>query len=352
VSNVRGDSGGLTRSSTASGESFRTRSVIVATGANQQPYITGDSPPLSAPRIVQIHSSQYRRPSQLPIGTVMVVGAGNSGAQIALELADPAGGSCCPAATPARCRVASWEGTMYDWLWPTLMRPSIDTALGRRLMQGRLFAGDPLVGMSAKKLRHDNLRRVGRTIGVRDGLPVVEGGEVDTRRRRGGLVHRIPAGFQLDRVADFRARRISGSSARDRAGRFRDRVRRVAIISIASGRRCWAGVGEDADSWRRHCGTMPAARITFAYESISSRTNFANCSGDISMTSLPRPESFWRISGLASALRTSAEILETTSDGVAAGAHTPNHSGESASETPASPVVGHVGQPGCCASAC
>jgi putative flavoprotein involved in K+ transport len=34
-----------------------------------------------------MHSSEYRKPAQLPEGKVLVVGAGHSGAQIALELA-------------------------------------------------------------------------------------------------------------------------------------------------------------------------------------------------------------------------------------------------------------------------
>jgi putative flavoprotein involved in K+ transport len=70
----------------ASGESFTARSVIVATGANQQPYVPAFAGGLH-PRLVQMHSSAYRRPSQLPEGGVLLVGAGNSGAQIALELA-------------------------------------------------------------------------------------------------------------------------------------------------------------------------------------------------------------------------------------------------------------------------
>jgi putative flavoprotein involved in K+ transport len=64
------------RLTTTEGESLRAASVIVATGANQQPYV----PALSAglrQDIVQIHSRDYRRPSQLPQGIVLIVGAGN-----------------------------------------------------------------------------------------------------------------------------------------------------------------------------------------------------------------------------------------------------------------------------------
>jgi putative flavoprotein involved in K+ transport len=58
--------------------------VVVATGPFQRPNI-----PLLIPMgegIVQIHSSAYRNPDQLPLGAVLVVGAGSSGVQIADEL--------------------------------------------------------------------------------------------------------------------------------------------------------------------------------------------------------------------------------------------------------------------------
>ena len=59
-------------------------SVVAATGPFQKPII----PPLvpDTAGIMQIHSSAYRNPEQLPEGAVLVVGAGSSGAQIADEL--------------------------------------------------------------------------------------------------------------------------------------------------------------------------------------------------------------------------------------------------------------------------
>ena len=60
------------------------RYVVVATGAFQSPAI----PPIvpEDTPLVQIHSSGYRNPRQLPDGAVLVVGAGSSGVQIADEL--------------------------------------------------------------------------------------------------------------------------------------------------------------------------------------------------------------------------------------------------------------------------
>jgi putative flavoprotein involved in K+ transport len=60
------------------------RNLVVATGAFHHPVI-----PALVPRdagVTQIHSNEYRNPSQLPEGAVLVVGAGSSGSQIADEL--------------------------------------------------------------------------------------------------------------------------------------------------------------------------------------------------------------------------------------------------------------------------
>ena len=176
VSSLRAESGRYVIS-TAGGESLTARSVIVATGANQKPYVPEFAAKLR-PGIVQMHSSAYRRPSQLPEGGVLVVGAGNSGAQIALELA-AAGRQVVLSGRDTGSLPRRFLGRdIYDWIWPTMLRSSVNTALGRRLMRGRLFSGDPLVGMSAKSLARPGLERAGRTVGVRDGMPLLDDGRV------------------------------------------------------------------------------------------------------------------------------------------------------------------------------
>ena len=62
------------------------RQVIVATGPFQEPHVPSVSDGF-APPVTHIHSSAYRSPADTPDGKVLVVGAGNSGLQIALELA-------------------------------------------------------------------------------------------------------------------------------------------------------------------------------------------------------------------------------------------------------------------------
>jgi putative flavoprotein involved in K+ transport len=64
---------------------YEAANVVIATGLYQSPKI----PPFSTaipPGILQIHSIDYRNPSTLPAGPVLVVGTGQSGAQIAEEL--------------------------------------------------------------------------------------------------------------------------------------------------------------------------------------------------------------------------------------------------------------------------
>ncbi|WFR62521.1 NAD(P)/FAD-dependent oxidoreductase [Paenibacillus amylolyticus] len=62
------------------------RNIIVATGPFQTPNVPPFAKSLSE-SVIQLHSSEYRNSSQLHPGTTVVVGGGNSGAQIAVELA-------------------------------------------------------------------------------------------------------------------------------------------------------------------------------------------------------------------------------------------------------------------------
>src|SRR5688572_10003315 len=63
----------------------RARQVVVATGPFSAAHIPAAAAGLD-PEVVSVHSSVYRRPADLPEGPVVVVGAGNSGVQIADEL--------------------------------------------------------------------------------------------------------------------------------------------------------------------------------------------------------------------------------------------------------------------------
>lgn len=60
--------------------------VVVATGAFQRPWVPDFATALGE-SVVQVHTAGYRNPDQLPPGRVLVVGTGNSGLQVAAELA-------------------------------------------------------------------------------------------------------------------------------------------------------------------------------------------------------------------------------------------------------------------------
>lgn len=154
---------------------FSARSVIVATGAYHRPYIPAFAGEL-APSLAQLHSSEYRNPHELPPGDVLVVGAGNSGAQIAAEMAAAGRRTWLSGRDTGAIPRRLLGRDIYDWLRWTVLRPSVESFAGRRLMHGRLFAGDPLVGFTRRELEHPLLTFAGRTVGVADGHPALEDG--------------------------------------------------------------------------------------------------------------------------------------------------------------------------------
>ena len=68
------------------GGPVRARQVVVAVGPHSRPHVPALAAGLAA-EVRQLHSSAYRRPDDVPAGPVLVMGAGNSGLQIAAELA-------------------------------------------------------------------------------------------------------------------------------------------------------------------------------------------------------------------------------------------------------------------------
>jgi putative flavoprotein involved in K+ transport len=84
VTRLRRDSDAGYVVETADGE-LRSSNVVVATGAYQRPTpaVVAEQAPED---VFQLHTSEYRRPEQLPAGAVLVVGGGQSGCQIAEEL--------------------------------------------------------------------------------------------------------------------------------------------------------------------------------------------------------------------------------------------------------------------------
>jgi putative flavoprotein involved in K+ transport len=144
--------------------------VVVATGAFQRPRVPAVAARLM-PDIQQLHSSAYRNPFALPDGPVLVVGAGNSGAQIALELARHRPVWLAGRDTGHLPRRVL-RRDLFDWIWPVIRRGTTETPLGRRMRARTRTGGDALIGIPERELAAAGIRRVGRLETERGGLPV------------------------------------------------------------------------------------------------------------------------------------------------------------------------------------
>jgi putative flavoprotein involved in K+ transport len=142
---------------------FRARQVVVATGPFQVPFIPPAAQRLDE-SVIQLHSAGYRNPSALPDGPVLVVGGGNSGFQIAEELAATRRVDLS-IATKAPMLPQRLAGKDLFW-WLTrlgLMRVTAGSRLGQR-MSSREF----IIGSSRRRLRAAGVR-------FRSGLAAADG---------------------------------------------------------------------------------------------------------------------------------------------------------------------------------
>ena len=130
------------------GGGFHAAQVVVATGPFQHPVIPAVAEAIG-PHIAQLHSSAYRNPDQLPAGPVLVVGAANSGVQIATELHQSrpvalSGGSATRALPQ---RVLGRD--LFWWLTETrLITAPAQSRLGRRFRN----SGELVIGTSTRQL--------------------------------------------------------------------------------------------------------------------------------------------------------------------------------------------------------
>ncbi len=154
--------------------------VVVATGAYHTPKMPGFARELD-PSIVQLHSVDYRSPSQLREGGVLVVGVGNSGADISIEVvkAHPtwlAGKETghIPVRIDTRRGAATFRVVRFIFHHVVTWR----TPIGRKVMPKMAHMAAPLVRVKPKDIVRAGVQRVGRVAGVRDGLPLLDDGRV------------------------------------------------------------------------------------------------------------------------------------------------------------------------------
>jgi putative flavoprotein involved in K+ transport len=133
---------------------FRAGQVVVTTGPFQTPFVPPAAQGLDE-SVTQLHSAGYRNPQALPEGPVLVVGGGNSGFQIAEEIAAAGRRVDLSIATKLPVLPQRLAGKDLFW-WLThlgLMRVTTESRLGRR-MSSREF----VIGSSRRRLQAKGVR--------------------------------------------------------------------------------------------------------------------------------------------------------------------------------------------------
>jgi putative flavoprotein involved in K+ transport len=133
--------------------SFRARQVVVATGPFQVPFVPPPAAKLDA-SVTQLHSAGYRNPQALPEGPVLVVGGGNSGFQIAEELAATRTVDLSIATTYPMLPQRRAGRDLFWWLTRLgLMRVTVTSRPGRRMSRR-----DFVIGTNRRRLEGKGVR--------------------------------------------------------------------------------------------------------------------------------------------------------------------------------------------------
>lgn len=149
--------------------------VVVATGGFQKPNVPHFASELS-PDVTQFHTKAYRNPDQITGETVLVVGAGNSGTEIALEVAQagyrvwlsgPDVGHL-----PGDFLGRFLGGRPFWWLIDRVL--SVNTPVGRKMKSQILSSGAPVERVSEEDLVEAGIERTPRVSGVEAGAPRLE----------------------------------------------------------------------------------------------------------------------------------------------------------------------------------
>jgi putative flavoprotein involved in K+ transport len=137
-----------------------------------------------SPELVQLHSAEYRNLGQLRPGGVLLAGAGNSGAELAMEMVR--GGHPTVIAGPdtgeAPFRMDGFLGRtvlarfLLRFVFHRLL--TVRTPMGRKARPRILGKGVPLIRVKKAQLAAAGVERLPRVVGVRDGRPLLEGGRV------------------------------------------------------------------------------------------------------------------------------------------------------------------------------
>jgi len=155
--------------------------VVVAMADYQRPRVPAFAAELS-PSVAQLHSVDYRNPSQLREGGVLVVGAGNSGAEIALEAARAGHPTWLAGRHPGH---VPWnvDGRLALLVLSRLLLRVVfhrlltqDTPVGRKARMSSHGRGTPLIRTKPRDLAAAGVERVPRVVGVTRGRPALDDG--------------------------------------------------------------------------------------------------------------------------------------------------------------------------------
>ena len=161
-------------------ETIAAKNVVVATGPFHHPRIPDYASELN-PKITQFHSSDYQSPSQVQDGPVLVVGAGQSGAEIALDMAGDhkvwlSGRDVRE--EPAFQNNLSSRIINAIMVFSATKIVNVANPLGRMLRKHFFYPphGIPRAGGTKKRLKKAAVEWVERTKGIIDGYPQLEDG--------------------------------------------------------------------------------------------------------------------------------------------------------------------------------
>jgi putative flavoprotein involved in K+ transport len=162
----------------AGGRRLEAENVVVAMASHQAPRVPPFAHELD-PAIRQLHSVEYRNPSQLQEGPVLVVGVGNSGGEIAVEVVEEHPTWLAGSETghvPFRIERAPARFVFLPLMFRVIGHRvlTVRTPIGRRMRPKLLSHGAPLVRVKPKDIAAAGIERVPRVVDVRDGLPLLE----------------------------------------------------------------------------------------------------------------------------------------------------------------------------------
>jgi len=146
--------------------------VIVTTGANPIANIPAFAGQLDK-KIVQIHSSEYKDPIHFLALTTLVVGAGTSGVEIAIELSKSRTTMLSGRPTPhIPDFVFRYAGILYWWFAHNIL--TTNTPIGRKVRHKILSSGAPLISVSIDDVKKAKVEHLPRLKGTQNGLPQLE----------------------------------------------------------------------------------------------------------------------------------------------------------------------------------